>query len=60
MPAPQKPFLDLLIREGKKDRDDCHLRGYDLDVKRAVASYVTKLEEAEMWLEKAKSYYETR
>lgn len=49
-----------MIEEGKKDRDDVNARGYATDTKRAVATYVTKLEEAAMWLEKAKNYYETR
>lgn len=60
MAVPQKPFLNVMIEEGKKDRDDAHLRGFPLDVKRALATAVTKLEEAEMWLEKAKPYYEQR
>ncbi len=42
-------LLEILINEAKKEREQVHVYNSSLDEKRAVATVVTKLEEAKMW-----------
>lgn len=54
-------LLDLALKEAASDRDDINTRGnFTVDQKRAVAHIYTKLKEAEMWMEEARGYYDSR
>ena len=55
-------LLDIALEEARKDRDDVNMVSHDVEEKRGVASVVTKLEEAKMWLdrEQTNNYYRKR
>lgn len=56
-------IIELAIEQAREDRTAVNLDGgpgIDIEVKRAVAQTVTKLEEALMWKEKAFDYYDKR
>jgi hypothetical protein len=59
---PMKMMLEFMRDQARKDRDDANARGsqFTVDEKRALANAVTKLDEAIMWRERARGYFERR
>lgn len=48
-------LLEILIEQARQDRDHADVTGSNLEVKRAYATTVTKLEEAQMWRARAEN-----